>query len=221
MHGNAKSPVELREALEAGVGHVVLDSVDEIERLAAIAHATLPSGRRQDVLIRVTPGVAGDTHAAISTGQADSKFGFSVEQAREAIVALRGHRSLELVGLHFHIGSQLFELEPFRAAVRAIAELGDFPVYNLGGGLGAAYTPDQHPPSIERYVETIVAALHSELGEDKRLLLEARAGPGRQLHGDAVHGADGQAQRLDLGRGRRRHVGQPAPDVVRRPLRGR
>jgi diaminopimelate decarboxylase len=177
MHGNAKSSVELREALEAGVGHVVLDSVDEIERLAAIAHATLPSGRRQDVLIRVTPGVAGDTHAAISTGQADSKFGFSVEQAREAIVALRGHRSLELVGLHFHIGSQLFELEPFRAAVRAIAGLGDFPVYNLGGGLGAAYTPDQHPPSIERYVETIVAALHSELGEDKRLLLE----PGRAL----------------------------------------
>ena len=80
-------------------------------------------------------------------------------------------------GLHFHIGSQLFELEPFRAAVRAIASLGDFPVYNLGGGLAAAYTADQQPPSAERYVEAIVDAVHAELGPDKRLLLE----PGRAL----------------------------------------
>ena len=90
----------------------------------------------QEVLIRVTPGVAGDTHDAISTGQANSKFGFSLEDAREAIARLAGVPHLKLVGLHFHIGSQLFELEPFRAAVSAIATLGDFPVYNLGGGLG-------------------------------------------------------------------------------------
>jgi diaminopimelate decarboxylase len=177
MHGNAKSETELREALDAGVGHVVLDSVDEIERLAPIAAERLAPGRRQDVLIRVTPDVAGDTHRAISTGQADSKFGFSVAQAADAISRLQDAASLNLVGLHFHIGSQLFELEPFRAAVRAIAVLGDFPVYNLGGGLGAAYTADQHPPGVERYVETIVGALHSELGSDKRLLLE----PGRAL----------------------------------------
>jgi diaminopimelate decarboxylase len=177
MHGNAKSAAELREALAAGVGHVVLDSVDEIDRLAPIAAELLGSTRRQDVLIRVTPDVAGDTHQHISTGQADSKFGFSVDQAREAIARLRGEASLNLVGLHFHIGSQLFELEPFRAAVRAIVGLGDFPVYNLGGGLGVAYTTDQHPPGVDRYVETIVDALHSELGRDKRLLLE----PGRAL----------------------------------------
>jgi diaminopimelate decarboxylase len=174
MHGNAKSEVELREALAAGVGHIVLDSGHELERLAGIA-AEL--GVRQDVLIRITPGVAGDTHHAISTGQADSKFGFSMAQAREVITALQGHPSLALVGLHFHIGSQLFELEPFRAAVRAIATLGDFPVYNLGGGLAAAYTPDQHPPSAESYVEALVDVLHAELGPDKRLLLE----PGRAL----------------------------------------
>jgi diaminopimelate decarboxylase len=177
MHGNAKSETELREALRDGVGHIVLDSLDEIDRLAAIAAETLPPPGRQDVLIRVTPDVAGDTHHAISTGQADSKFGFSVAQAGEAIARLVAEPSLNLVGLHFHIGSQLFELEPFRAAVRAIAALGDFPVYNLGGGLGAAYTADQHPPSVERYVETIVDALRSELGPDKRLLLE----PGRAL----------------------------------------
>jgi diaminopimelate decarboxylase len=174
MHGNAKSLSELREALEAGVGHVVLDSLHEIERLATVATELRV---RQDVLIRVTPGVAGDTHHAISTGQADSKFGLSIDQAREAIARLSDHPSLNLVGLHFHIGSQLFDLEPFRAAVRAIASLGDFPVYNLGGGLGVAYTPDQHPPSPESYVEALVDALHSELGADKRLLLE----PGRAL----------------------------------------
>ncbi len=174
LHGNAKSETELREALEAGVGHIVLDSLQEIGRLAAIAGEL---GVRQDVLVRVTPGVAGDTHRAISTGQADSKFGFSLDQAREAIALLEGHAWLSLVGLHFHIGSQLFALQPFRAAVRAIAALGDFPVYNLGGGLAAAYTPDQHPPSPESYVEAIVEAVHSELGPDKRLLLE----PGRAL----------------------------------------
>ena len=174
MHGNAKTEAELREALAAGVGHIVLDSRHEIDRLAGIA---AESGIRQDVLIRVTPGVSGDTHQAISTGQADSKFGFSIDQARDAIAALGGHEWLNLVGLHLHIGSQLFELEPFRAAVHAIAALGDFPVYNLGGGLAAPYTPDQRPPSPERWVEAIVDAVHAELGPDKRLLLE----PGRAL----------------------------------------
>jgi diaminopimelate decarboxylase len=177
LHGNAKSATELREALAAGVGHVVLDSLHELERLAQITAEMLPPTRRQEVLIRVTPDVAGDTHSAVSTGQADSKFGFSVSQAGEAIDLLAHHRSLKLVGLHAHIGSQLFELEPFRRAVATIATLGDFPVYNLGGGLGAAYTASQHPPSVEDYVEAIVGALHSELGADKRLLLE----PGRAL----------------------------------------
>jgi diaminopimelate decarboxylase len=176
LHGNAKSTDELVEALRAGVGHVVIDSFDELERLAALA-AEL--GREQEVLIRVTPDVAGETHAKVSTGQADSKFGFSMAAAPQAIERARGHRGLRLVGLHFHIGSQLFALEPFRAAVRAIAALGDFEVYNLGGGLAAPYTLDQHPPSAEEYVAAIVDALHEEIpgGRTKRLLLE----PGRAL----------------------------------------
>src|SRR5207302_3934392 len=120
-----------------------------------------------------------DTHHAISTGQADSKFGFSMHEAGEAIERLSGSGSgsLRLVGLHCHIGSQLYDLEPFRAAIRAIAELGEFPVYNLGGGLGVAYTAAQHPPSVEEYVQAIVEAAHEWLGPDKRLLLE----PGRAL----------------------------------------
>ncbi len=174
MHGNAKSARELREALQAEVGHIVVDSRHEIDRLAEIASEL---SMRQEVLIRVTPDVSGDTHHAISTGQADSKFGFSIEQAPAAIESVRGHPALELVGLHFHIGSQLLSLEPFRDAVRAIAALGDFSVYNLGGGLGVAYTADQRPPSPREYVDVIVDAVHAELGADKRLLLE----PGRAL----------------------------------------
>ncbi|HEX5192902.1 MAG TPA: diaminopimelate decarboxylase [Solirubrobacteraceae bacterium] len=174
LHGNAKSERELSEALDAGVGHIVVDSCDEIERLEALAARR---GVAQEVLIRITPGVAGDTHAGISTGQADSKFGFSLRAARETIERLRGSESLALVGLHFHIGSQLFELEPFRAAVRAIADLGSFGVYNLGGGLAAAYLTAQHPPSVEEYVAAIVDAAHAELGTDIKLLIE----PGRAL----------------------------------------
>ncbi len=174
LHGNAKSERELSEALDAGVGHIVVDSLDEIERLAPLAARR---GVVQEVLVRVTPGVAGDTHAGISTGQANSKFGFSMQAAREAIRRLQAEPSLSLVGLHFHIGSQLFELEPFRAAVRAIAGLGEFGVYNLGGGLAAAYLTAQHPPSADEYVATIVDAAHAELGTDIKLLIE----PGRAL----------------------------------------
>jgi diaminopimelate decarboxylase len=174
LHGNAKSIAELEQAVEAGVGHVVLDSASEIERLAAVAARR---GVVQEVLLRVTPDVAGDTHAAISTGQADSKFGFSMQSAREAIAAIDAVSSLRLVGLHAHIGSQLFELEPFCEAIRTLATLGDFPVYNLGGGLAAAYLASQEPPSIASWVGALVDTAHAELGTDVRLLIE----PGRAL----------------------------------------
>ena len=174
FHGNAKSVSEIRDALEAGVGHIVIDSLHELDRLERVS-AEL--GRRQEVLIRITPGVSGDTHHAISTGQTDSKFGFAPVDARAAIERLAGAPHLELVGLHFHIGSQLLSLEPFRAAVQALAALGDFPVYNVGGGLGVAYMSADRPPAVADYVEAIVSTVHAELGEDKRLLLE----PGRAL----------------------------------------
>jgi diaminopimelate decarboxylase len=174
FHGNAKSDGELSEAIAAGVGHIVLDSFDEFDRLERIA---AERERRQEVLIRVAPGVRADTHHAISTGQADSKFGFSLHDAPAAIERLAAVEHLELVGVHFHIGSQLFDLRPFHDAVAAIADLGDFPVYNLGGGFAVAYTASQSPPAIERYVESLVGAVHDLLGADKRLLLE----PGRAL----------------------------------------
>jgi diaminopimelate decarboxylase len=174
LHGNAKSEVEVRVALLAGVGYVVVDSMHDLERVERVAGEL---ARRQRVLIRVTPGVVGDTHHAISTGQEDSKFGFSVDEARTAIDRLRRSPWLELVGVHCHIGSQLYDLEPFRAAVRAVSELGKFSLYNLGGGLGVAYTSGQQPPTISEYVGALVEAAHRWLGTGVRLVIE----PGRAL----------------------------------------
>jgi len=173
MHGNAKSVDELRFAREAGVGHIVVDNFDEIERLEAV----VAGGPRQPVLLRVTPDVAGRTHDKISTGQADSKFGFSMADAPAAIARLQAAGALDLVGLHMHIGSQILELEPFRRAIEAVAPLGDFGTYNLGGGLGVAYTAEQEPPRIADYVAAKVDTVNRVLGPGKRIVDE----PGRAL----------------------------------------
>jgi diaminopimelate decarboxylase len=174
FHGNARSDAELAAAVAARVGLVVIDNFDDIDRLAR-------SGASQRVLIRVTPGVAGETHAKISTGQADSKFGLGPADARRAIDRLGGVPGLELAGLHMHIGSQLLDLAPLRAAMAVLGDLGSFGVYDLGGGLGVAYAPDQRPPSIEDYVAALVAAADELLGPGRRLLVE----PGRSLVANA------------------------------------
>jgi diaminopimelate decarboxylase len=188
LHGNAKSEAELRMALGLGVGLIVVDNFDEIERLqrliaaGALPHRGDSPGSGQSVLVRVTPDVQGDTHEHISTGQADSKFGFAMADAPEAIARVEGVAGLELRGVHAHVGSQLLELEPFRRAAAELAGLGDFPVWDLGGGLGVAYTEDQRPPTIEEYVGAIVAAAHAAgLDPDRRLLIE----PGRALSANA------------------------------------
>jgi diaminopimelate decarboxylase len=174
LHGNAKSLEEIRYAITSGVGHIVLDSVQDIERAE---HVTAELGTTQDVLIRITPDVSGETHAAISTGQANSKFGFGLGEAAAAIERLHGSSQLNLVGLHAHIGSQLLSLEPFPRAVEALRTLGDFDVYNLGGGLGVAYLDSQEPPSTPDYLQTLVAAAHKHFGAGKQILIE----PGRSL----------------------------------------
>ena len=129
------------------------------------------------MLLRVTPDVRGRTHDKISTGQADSKFGFSMADAPAAIARLQDSAALQLEGLHIHIGSQIFELDPFRRAIEAIGTLGDFPTYNLGGGLGVAYTSEHEPPRISDYVAAKVEAANRAFGPGKRLLEE----PGRAL----------------------------------------
>jgi diaminopimelate decarboxylase len=180
LHGNNKTERELREAVEAGVGHVICDSFDEIERLDSLL------GRPQEVLIRVTPGVLPSTHSYVQTGQIDSKFGFGLEDglAAEAIRAVLGSRNLRLVGLHAHIGSQIFELEPYTAAIEALAELADSEwcrVLNVGGGLGIAYTAEDEPPSIDAYVQVKVEGIKRVFDHVPRILVE----PGRSLVGNA------------------------------------
>jgi diaminopimelate decarboxylase len=175
LHGNAKGDDELSYARRERVGQIVIDALDEIDRIERIVDAD--DGGPQGVLVRVRPGIKPSTHDFISTGQLDSKFGIPLDDAPAALERVRGSSALDLIGLHMHIGSQIFELESFRQAIAALAPLGDFPVYNLGGGLGVAYTSADEPPSIESYVEAKVGAVHELLGPGKRILLE----PGRSL----------------------------------------
>jgi diaminopimelate decarboxylase len=181
LHGNARSPRELAEAVEAGVGLVVLDGFDDIGRLA-VAVREGGAERPQPVLIRVTPDVAGETHRAISTGQADSKFGFSMNEAPRAVEEVARRPELELQGLHCHVGSQLMTLEPFCAAATALGRLGRWPTVDLGGGLGVAYTREQRPPPAGEYVRAVADAAHAAFGDELRLLIE----PGRAIVANAA-----------------------------------
>src|SRR5918911_2292936 len=173
VHGNAKSARELREAHDAGVGHVVLDNDQDIDRLERI----VAPGERQAVQMRIAPGVSPDTHPKISTGGPNTKFGFNLEDAPRAIERVAASPKLDLEGLHIHIGSQILDLAPFRPAIAALASLGDFRTMNLGGGLGVAYTERDAPPSIEDYVAFRVDAVHELAGPGVRVLDE----PGRAL----------------------------------------
>ena len=168
LHGNAKSEAELAMALDAGVGTVVLDNDDDAERLLAL-------GGGPRLLLRVVPGVDADTHEAILTGQAGSKFGMAPAAAR-ALAERVG-----AAGLHMHIGSQLHSLDPFRRAIAALAEVGEFGVYDLGGGLGVPYVPEDEVIAPADWVAGVVGAAHERLGADRELVLE----PGRALVANA------------------------------------
>jgi diaminopimelate decarboxylase len=167
MHGNNKSPAELDYAIESGVGHIVVDSFDEIERLR---------GRSQRVMVRVTPGIKPSTHSYIQTGQVDSKFGFPMDEVPRAVEAC-ATAGLELRGLHAHIGSQILDVEVFEKLGEVLAAMGDYPLLGLGGGLGIAYTAEERAPSIEDYVE----ALLRNAPDGVTVLCE----PGRALVGNA------------------------------------
>jgi diaminopimelate decarboxylase len=179
MHGNNKSDEEILFAARAGVGHLILDSFDEIDRCERLLD------QPQDVLVRVTPGIKPSTHDYVQTGQLDSKFGFGLEDglAARAVERVLASDVLNLTGLHAHIGSQIFELEPYTLAIRAIGELaGEWcKVVNVGGGLGIAYTAEDEPPSIDAYVEVKVRGVGEVFGEGVRILIE----PGRSLVGNA------------------------------------
>jgi diaminopimelate decarboxylase len=153
LHGNNKSEAELARAIEAGVGRIVVDSFDEIERLERL-------GGEAFVLVRVTPGVEAHTHEYVMTGQEDTKFGFSIASgaAAEAVARVRALPRVELLGLHAHIGSQVFLLHSFVKEVEVLAPfftpLG-LPELVVGGGLGVAYLSGETAPSIYEWAATI------------------------------------------------------------------
>lgn len=187
MHGNNKSDLELKTALEVGVGRLVVDSFDEIHRLEGL----LAASRRallQDVLIRVTPGIEAHTHEFIMTGQDDSKFGFNVANgdAQRAIQAVRRLSGLNLVGLHAHIGSQVFEAASFAMAVEVLAKIFNPLALSelcVGGGLGVSYLPDEEAPSISQWAKAVKdAALSAGVGPEVTITAE----PGRSIVASAA-----------------------------------
>ena len=159
MHGNNKSLSELRTAIDAGVRSIVVDSFDELDRLDALHAAGV--GRVPDVLLRITPGVHAHTHEYIATGQNDSKFGFNLANgdASAAVDRARRAASLHLVGLHCHIGSNVFAAESYGRATEVMAGFArplDLPELVLGGGLGVAYVEGEEAPTITEWAKVVL-----------------------------------------------------------------
>jgi diaminopimelate decarboxylase len=171
MHGNAKTDEDIRAAIDAGVGYIVVDGFDDIDRIEKLADRPVP------VLLRVSPGIDSATHAAIATGGTTSKFGIPVAQVPAAIDRMRAVGVIDLQGLHVHIGSQILRLDQFEAAVAALASLERFGVYDLGGGLGVRYLPEDDAPGIGDHAQRLAGAVHRHLGLDIGLLVE----PGRSV----------------------------------------
>jgi diaminopimelate decarboxylase len=177
LHGNAKSDEELELAVKHGVGLVVVDNFDDIDRLERIVGSGRLPSRIQPCLVRVIPGVEAATHASQATGHAGSKFGLMPDDARDAISRIERSGKMRLDGVHTHVGSQLLNVEQLAQAVEPIAKLGTFDVYDLGGGLGVRYTYDEHPPTLDDYADAMVTQARALLPQAARIIVE----PGRSM----------------------------------------
>jgi diaminopimelate decarboxylase len=162
LHGNNKSVGELRVALNDGVGRIVVDSFDELDRISALVAAG-EAADTPELYVRITPGVEAHTHEFVRTGQDDTKFGFGVASgdADRVIDMIGEHADLELVGLHLHIGSQVFDATFFGMAVEVVAPFFhrfDLPELSVGGGLGVPYVAGESAPTITEWGEVIRSA---------------------------------------------------------------
>ena len=187
FHGNNKSTEELNQALEWKVGKIVVDNFHELEMLSALARE---KGVKQDILLRLTPGVDPHTHKFISTGITDSKFGFPLVTAEDAISRAMRAANLNLVGLHFHLGSQIFEAEPYVEAIGVVLDLAAkmkskvgfvLKELDIGGGIGVQYTLDNPAPPVSHYAEKIVAKLTGKIKELKLAPPQLVIEPGRAM----------------------------------------
>jgi diaminopimelate decarboxylase len=191
FHGNNKSAEEINLALKWHIGHIVVDNLHELKMLGEIAREP---GDTPDILLRLSPGIDPHTHQYIATGTVDSKFGFPLSSGEEAVAAARSASNLNLVGLHFHIGSLIFEVEPYEQAIELTLNFAaemkqkyDFELkeLNIGGGFAIQYTSDSPAPPIAAYAEAIVSKITSQCQELKltppRLVIE----PGRAIVGQA------------------------------------
>ena len=192
FHGNNKTPDELRMALDAGIGRIVVDGLYELELLDELAAG---AGRKQEIMLRLSPGVDPHTHAKTTTGILDSKFGISIDtgDAERAVRQALASRNLDLVGLHCHLGSPIFELEPYAIAIDAMLTFAagfkseglELREFSPGGGFAIGYVTSQLPPPIADYADVITRTLTARsrdlgLGEP-RLVIE----PGRAIVGRA------------------------------------
>ena len=190
FHGNNKSVAELERARDLGVGRIVVDSYEEIARLEAVKATS-------KLIVRITPGVEAHTHEFVQTGQEDSKFGFTLAEgiALEALRRAHAVSTTELIGIHAHIGSQIFELGAFDLAVQRLAaflrtakdEFGfEAQELNLGGGLGIAHTKDEMTPDPAESVTRILAAVEREFAEAGLSKPDVFIEPGRSLVGSSA-----------------------------------
>ncbi|MDG2904948.1 MAG: diaminopimelate decarboxylase [Actinomycetota bacterium] len=183
LHGNNKSDSELAMALDEGVGRIVVDSFDELDRLEDLAART---GSRPQVLLRITPGVEVHTHEFVATGEDDSKFGFTVSSglAEAAVERATASDAVELVGLHAHIGSQVFEVGAFSRAVEVLVDFAEpfgLPELSVGGGLGVPYVEGESAPSITEWAAGIRAVC-----EAAGVTASVSAEPGRAIVASAA-----------------------------------
>ncbi|MBX6354153.1 MAG: diaminopimelate decarboxylase [Thermoflavifilum sp.] len=192
LHGNNKSYEELEYAVANGIRAVIVDNFVELGMLAEVADR---HGRTMDVLLRISPGVEAHTHEYISTGQQDSKFGFDLASgaAHTALREVARQARLRCIGLHCHIGSQIFDTVGFTAAIERMAEVYEagvrlglpLEVLNVGGGFGIRYTEEDDPAPIEDHISTIVSAVRDAFGARRLAEPEVWIEPGRSIVGPA------------------------------------
>jgi len=193
LHGNNKSAAELVQALQVGVGRIVVDNIFELKLLNQLAGA---AKKRAKIKLRLKPGVEAHTHNFIRTGQIDSKFGFAIEtgEALEAVKKAIALPDLELMGLHCHIGSQIFDVSAFREAAEVMTnfivkinnELGyQLCELNLGGGFGIKYLPEQNPAPYESYMQAVSQIVLEICRENNISVPKIILEPGRSITGAA------------------------------------